>query len=470
MNKRFRRAIAAPVAACCLLLLRDARAAGIALDVQSGRGTGMASAVTAVIDDSSAIYYNPAGIAQGRGLDVMVGDTIIIPSFTYTSPSGAQTGNASEVLPPFQAYLTAGLLDNLSIGVGVFTPYGSTIDWPTGWTGRSLITSSALATYDINPTIAYRFGPVRLGAGLQVERATVELKKDINTGSQFASVDLGGDSWGVGMNAGAQLEVIKQYLQVGLHYRSAVTLDFTGNAHFSNVPPELQTQLHDQAVSTTLTNPDSLQIGIASHPIPRLVLDAVARMDRVEQGPIHRHQFPERRLQDSEHDGAEELVQHGQLPRRGRARAQQGVERARGRPLRSLALAGEHAPAGHPRRRPCELRARSQLLHPVGVSLRPGLPVPRAAQEVEHGTAASRQLQRPGQPVRALRLVSHAPEGSRQRGGADPPVENPPPPEPAPAFAPPAPPPAAPVPPAGAPSGPPAPAAPPTVNPAPPPT
>src|SRR5947209_1399266 len=173
----------------------------------------MASAVTAMIDDSSAVYYNAAGIAQGRGLDVMIGDTMIMPTFSYASPSGAQTNNSFAVIPPFQAFLTAGLLDNLSVGVGVFTPYGSTVKWPNDWAGSSLITEVALATYDINPTIAYRFGPVGLGVGLQVERGTVELKKNINTGAQVAPVELGGDAWGVGMNAGAQLEVIKQYLQ-----------------------------------------------------------------------------------------------------------------------------------------------------------------------------------------------------------------------------------------------------------------
>jgi long-chain fatty acid transport protein len=253
-----------------------ARAAGTALDVQSGRGTGMASAVTGFIDDSSAIYYNAAGIAQGKILDAQIGDTLIIPAFRYTTPGGASTTNAAEVIPPFQAYVSGGITDDLSIGIGVFTPYGSTIKWPDGWVGKSQITTSDLATYDINPTVAYRLGPVRLGAGLQIVRATVDLKKKIETGSQEVSTELGGGAWGVGANVGAQVEAIKQYLLFGVHYRSQVRLDFSGNAHFDDVPVELQGTLHDQAVTTSLTNPDSIAFAVASRPTTRLVLDAEA--------------------------------------------------------------------------------------------------------------------------------------------------------------------------------------------------
>ena len=45
----------------------SARAAGIAVDLQSARGVGMAGAMIGVVDDGSGIYFNPAGIAQGQG-------------------------------------------------------------------------------------------------------------------------------------------------------------------------------------------------------------------------------------------------------------------------------------------------------------------------------------------------------------------------------------------------------------------
>ena len=63
----------------------DANAAGTALDVQGGRATGMAGATTAFIDDASAIYFNPAGMANGKGLDAQAGVNLIAPTFKRRS-------------------------------------------------------------------------------------------------------------------------------------------------------------------------------------------------------------------------------------------------------------------------------------------------------------------------------------------------------------------------------------------------
>ncbi|HEV3191441.1 MAG TPA: outer membrane protein transport protein, partial [Polyangiaceae bacterium] len=247
MTTRFAVAVAFALG---LLIARSAFAAGTALDIQSARGTGMAGAVTAMIDDSSAIFYNPAGIAQGRILDVQVGDSIIIPSFQYTSPQGTGTTTQFNVSPPFQAYESWGLTDSLSIGVGVFTPFGLTVPWPPDWAGKSLITKATLATYDFNPTVAYRVGPLRLGVGMQLERATVDLQRKIKTGPAEVSTELGAAAWGAGYNVGAQLEAIERYLSLGVHYRSAVKINLTGAVHFDNVPPLFRGLFYDQLATT----------------------------------------------------------------------------------------------------------------------------------------------------------------------------------------------------------------------------
>lgn len=265
---------AATVAALATLFARDASAAGYALDVLSGRGTGMASATSAMIDDSSSIFYNPAGIAQGKVLDAQVGVSLIAPSFSFTSPSGEKTSLPFSVVPPFNAYVSGGITDDLSIGVGVFTPYGLTIKWPDGWAGRQLITQSSLATFYVNPTVAYKLGPLRIGAGFQLVRGTVELQQDIRFGDQIGNADLGAATWGAGGNVGAQLEAIKQYLSFGVQYRSAVKLNFDdGKGHFGNVPAGLAGAIHDQAVSTSVVLPDQLTMGVATHPVKKLAID-----------------------------------------------------------------------------------------------------------------------------------------------------------------------------------------------------
>ncbi len=264
-----------PYAAFVLLAFaRPAKAAGIALDVQSARGTGMAGAMTAMVDDSSGIFYNPAGIAQGKIFDAQVGDSLIIPSFQYKSPGGVSTGNSFRVVPPFQAYESGGITDDLSIGIGVFTPFGLSLAWPGEWSGKSLITQSSFSTYDFNPTVAYRFGPLRVGAGFQAVRATVDLQRKVETGAGEVSTELGAGAWGAGANVGAQFEAVPQYLSLGIHYRSAVKFEFDGDSHFDHVPTEFQAIFRDQRVTTSLVTPDVLQMGASSHPIKNLVIDA----------------------------------------------------------------------------------------------------------------------------------------------------------------------------------------------------
>jgi long-chain fatty acid transport protein len=251
----------------------SAQAAGTALDVQSSRATGMASTMTAHVDDSSAIYFNPAGIAQGKILDAQVGITPIVAGYKFTNTSGGTTKLPFAIVPPFHAYVSGGITDDLSIGIGVFTPFGLTLKWPGDWEGRHLATTVSNVNYYFNPTVAYRVGPLRIGAGFQLVRSTVELKRKIAFGDQEGEVDLGDAAWGAGANVGAQVEAVPKFLSFGLHYRSAVKISFDeGRAHFSNVPRNLQGTIHDQKVTTSLVEPNSVALGVSSRPIKDLLL------------------------------------------------------------------------------------------------------------------------------------------------------------------------------------------------------
>jgi len=252
----------------------SARAAGIAVDLQSARGVGMAGSLVGAVDDASGIYFNPAGIAQGQGLEVMLGAAPIIPQFTVKSPAGNNLEGVSNIITPIHTYATWGIDDNWTVGLGITTPYGLKVEWPAGWEAREIIIKSDLKIFDINPTVAYRNGPFRIGGGVQIVRATVELTKDINLlDNGYVGVDLGAGAWGVGGNVGIQYEAVPKVLQFGATYRSSVNLNFNGNAHFSNVPPAYTGTFKDQTASTSLKLPDTFGFGVAVHPTPELLLD-----------------------------------------------------------------------------------------------------------------------------------------------------------------------------------------------------
>lgn len=239
-------------------------AAGFRIDTQSGRATGMGQAVSAFVDDSSANFYNPAGLtAAGRGFEVMVGDTLIIPQLKYTSPSGETTNSVFTVSPPPHIYARAGLLDELAIGIGVFTPYGAAGNWPADWVGQFRAHQSSVQTFDININLAYQVHPrLSLAAGVNVVRGTVFISRHLDFVDSIGEVELGGGAWGVGFNFGARVEIIEKTLFFGAQARTAVNLAFTGNAHFSNIPPEFGARIYDQPIKAAIQLPLVGQFGL----------------------------------------------------------------------------------------------------------------------------------------------------------------------------------------------------------------
>ncbi len=249
----------------------SAQAAGFWLDDHGPRAQGMGGAVTALIDDATAAFYNPAGIAQGKGLDVAVGDTLIIPSLQYKALDGTSTSTLSSVIPPPHAYITGGLTDDLTLGFGFYTPFGAQVDWPKAWNGRYLATSSSLQTFDFNPQIAYRLHPrFRLGLGLDVIKGTVQIGRDLNFVDSQGSILMGGGAWGVGANAGMQVEMVEGKLFVGATYRSEVNMKFDGRAHFDGVPAEFSGLLKDQKITARVTLPQVATFGFGWKPMDNL--------------------------------------------------------------------------------------------------------------------------------------------------------------------------------------------------------
>jgi long-chain fatty acid transport protein len=244
----------------------------------------MGSAMKGHVDDASAIFYNPAGLVQPRQFEILLGDTIIVPAFKFESVTVAKTP-----VPPPHFYAAYGINDDVSVGVGLFSPFGLIVPWPEGWVGRFIIIRPELKTYYINPTVAVRLHPrIRLGAGVQIVRATADLRRAIDGFQPFGvepQVELGGGGWGVGGNAGLLIDVVPNMLSFGATYRSRASMDIKGKAHFTNVPTDFQSMAHDQGAKTRVTLPDNIGFGLAYWPIPELRL--AADLDYVGWQSIH---------------------------------------------------------------------------------------------------------------------------------------------------------------------------------------
>jgi long-chain fatty acid transport protein len=254
-----------------------AQAAGFSIDTQSARATAMGQATAGLVEDASAIYFNPAGLASQAGTSVQLGGSLIAAGLTFT-PNGGQTVNAVAPLsPPPHGFVSHRFGELLSVGVGLTTPFGSRAGWPDGWAARTASTGSALAVYEASPTVALRLleGRVRLGGGLRLLRGTVEIRRDLRfEGGSFGTAQLGGAGNGVGYSAGVQVDALKDVLTLGASFRSGVDLPFEGRAHFGNVPAEFNQQVFDQALTTRVEMPASLRAGVGVRPLDNLRLGA----------------------------------------------------------------------------------------------------------------------------------------------------------------------------------------------------
>jgi long-chain fatty acid transport protein len=139
-----------------MIIGASAHAAGFGLDDQSARAAGMMNAMTAHVDDASALFFNPAGMIKAGTIEAQVGDTMVIAREAFTGAASGKTTwtNNGPAFPP-HAYLLYNSGD-ASVGIGFFTPFGASISWPSDFEGRFQAQRSSLATYNFNPQAAFK--------------------------------------------------------------------------------------------------------------------------------------------------------------------------------------------------------------------------------------------------------------------------------------------------------------------------
>ena len=252
---------------------------GYQIGEHGAKAMGMGGAFVAQASDPSAIYFNPAGLAFQKGLNIFAGATLIAPKsdFTGPTPSTVKTDMESQTFYPPNAYVTYGLENGWSFGVGIFTPFGLGTEWKPDWPGRYLAVKTELQTFYVNPSVAYEINEkFSVGAGVSYVFGNVELTRKINIGLPVPDWNskLKGDGNGVSFNAGVLYKPTEQ-VSLGLSYRSLVRIKFEGDATFTDVPNiplpsppyppglTLPALFPDQTGTTKLPMPADLKAGIA---------------------------------------------------------------------------------------------------------------------------------------------------------------------------------------------------------------
>jgi len=256
-------------------------AQGFQVNFQGQKQQGMGFAGTALFQDAASIFYNAGSIAFSNENSVNVSVTPIFANVLYVdSATGGAYRTENPVGTPFCAY---GLFQHkknakFKFGFGIYTPFGSTVQWEDNWIGRFAITRLKLQAIYIQPTISYRLSKkIGIGGGFIYSKGSVNLQKDIpvqDSLGNYSHVELNGKAAGFGFNLGVNFQ-INDKISLGLSYRSKIKMNVKqGEADFS-VPSSLASNFPDGYFSGTLPLPDVATIGFAYKTSPKctFVLD-----------------------------------------------------------------------------------------------------------------------------------------------------------------------------------------------------
>lgn len=247
-----------------------ANAEGFAVTDFSARGTGLAGGMVGRANDPSAVAYNPAGITQLPGTQLMLGTTLNMPQGSVETRDASGTITTTDankkIWPAPNIYGTYQANDSVWLGFGLFSRFGIGIGYPSDWPGRYSLVDVTLQTVSFNPNIAFKLtDKLSLAFGLDFMYASMEMNRDIPVLTNIISMSLEGDSTELGFNAALHY-IFNDQWQAGLSYRSAVTQSVEGDVVFTKQVPA--TGLVDSGVKGELFLPDSISFGLNYNPSP----------------------------------------------------------------------------------------------------------------------------------------------------------------------------------------------------------
>ncbi len=271
MNKKLRLLIIS------LVVATQVFASGFQINEHGARGMAMAGAYTALALDGSALFYNPAGLSQLDGTQIMLGTTLISPSASFrgVTPDIDETSMESAIFTPINLYVTHQLNNDWAIGFGVNNQYGLGSTWDENWIGQNLAIDTEVQTFYFTGGASYKFSDqLSLGLTASYVYGHVAILKNtpIDPFAGTATVDMSGTAGSFAYSIGL-LYKPSDMVSIGLDFRSKTTIEFTGTADVT-APDALAGLIPSGDIEAPLTVPMNATIGLALHPSSALTISA----------------------------------------------------------------------------------------------------------------------------------------------------------------------------------------------------
>ncbi len=252
-----------------VLISYSTYAGGYRVSMQGNKQLAMGHTGVAVVNGAETLFFNPAASvflkdtwSFSAGVSYLVAD-IKFENKTYNWKEESKNPGT-----PMYAYAAYKPNDWISVGLAIYTPFGSKVDWEHAWEGGHLVNNIDLKSFYIQPTIAIKVnerfsfagGPIFVSGSVSFNRNVS--RSLTNQEGEFTNVTVKShDVTAWGWTAGYLLNVT-DHLRIGMNYRSEIKMSAkNGSAIFNNVPSYAESIFKDGKITAELPLPAELSVG-----------------------------------------------------------------------------------------------------------------------------------------------------------------------------------------------------------------
>lgn len=235
------------LAALLLGLGTSAFAGGYRVSFQGVRQASLGLTSVMHARDASIAFYNPAGLAFVESkLSLAAGAFGIMNNVKWQNESTLESAETDSPMgTPFYFAASYRPVKDLTVGLSVTTPFGSTVTWPEDWPGKANITEIEMKSFFIQPTVAVKFNDwFSMGAGFIYAHGGVTLNRTMTVADNDIKLEIDDqDAHGLGFNIGAYFRPSKT-VNIGLAYRSGIDMKANyGDVKWTDVPSTQATNM-----------------------------------------------------------------------------------------------------------------------------------------------------------------------------------------------------------------------------------
>lgn len=214
-------------------------AGGYRVSIQGQKQLAMGHTGVAVVNSAEVAFFNPAGMSfLDKKFNLSVGANALFAKTRFQNSTYNWQAGTDNLGTPFSVYATYKIKDWVSVGLAVYTPYGSAVEWDKGWQGAHLVNNIDLKAIFVQPTVSFKIGDVfSVGGGPIYANGSVTLNKNLAPeGSYLGNTNVDLEAKGItawGYNVGMMFKPIKE-ITLGFDYRSEIMMEAKGGSAVYN--------------------------------------------------------------------------------------------------------------------------------------------------------------------------------------------------------------------------------------------